>query len=238
MRFLSSTYLALALALGFASSTARAFYCADPAPIEDKAELCDDNEMFAQAAETCRNDYLKAVADEQARLAKDLGQSLAATKDAGVQKSSEGVTAATYDTALARLDALIARGNASAAEEIAYISSFLPPFVWPTEDLGAEPARNDPLRWQAYDGEFCFGEHRETIDHMVKDIRKAVADLQAARVAAAKLKSASLANGSGFNGSSAGPNAKNVHAAGPRAVGAGVDKASKSDVTGVQQDEK
>lgn len=224
-------------ALSFASGPAWAgLFCRSAEGIEAELELCDDNVKFAQAAEACRNEYLKAVKAEQARLGKSLRKSVTATADAGAQKSSEATSAASYDASITRLDTLIARGVSTHAEEMAYVARFLPPFHWPTAQLGPMPRRDDPALWKAYDGEFCFGENKETIDHMVKDVDDAVADLRKARKEAVELKAASLAHRAslGNDAARAVTGGKGESAQG----GGGTPKSGASDITGVEQDKE
>jgi hypothetical protein len=230
MRFLS---IVLLTACALAPRPARALFCQSPSAIEAQLELCDDNEKFAAAAEACRNDYLKDVKAEQDKLGKQLRKNVAGAKDAGAQRASEALSASSYDATLARLDVLIARGVATHAEEMDYLSHFLPPFHWPAE-LGPLPPKNDPALWKAYDGEFCFGEHKETIDHMVKDVDQAVADLRKARKEAEELKGSSLTHKSrlGNDGAKAvtGGTGESAHGAGPKTP------SGQSDITGVEQD--
>jgi hypothetical protein len=219
--------------LALAPRPARAIFCSNAAVIEAQMELCDDNAKLAQAGEACRNEYLKAVRAEQDRLGKELRKGAQA---AGTQNVSEGVSAATYDSTIARLDTLIARGEATHKEEFDYVAHFILPFHWPRE-LGPMPAKSDPELWKAYDGEFCFGEHRETITHMVADIDQAVADLKKARAEAVALKGGSSANQAHL-GNDAGKAAAGTHGKGSGSVKGAGSKNGASDITGVEQDKK
>jgi hypothetical protein len=224
-------FLSLLILCALAPRPARAVFCVGAAQLEAQVELCDDNEKYAQAAEACRNEYLDAVKKEQASLAKILGKSVGAAT--GKQNVTEGVSSATYKTTIGRLDALIARGLATHAEQMGYVAHFLPPFHWP-KDAGPMPAPDDPALWKAYDGEFCFGEHKETIDHMVKDVDQAVEDLRNARKEAVALKATSNANKAGLDGSLAAPPVTK----GKAELGTGKKGGSpvqKSDITGTEQ---
>ena len=227
MRFLLLSLLILAPKPAFA------IFCENALTISAQVELCDDNEKFAKAAESCKLDYMKAVKAEQAVLGKMLRKGVSDTMGAGVQQVSEAVSASSYGATITRLDVLIARGVASRAESIAYISHFLPPFHWPA-DLGPIPRADDPELWKTYDGEFCFGEHRETIHHMAKEFDKAIGELRAARKEAAELRDASLGHKENMGGS-ANKEASATHGKSGTFRGAKPNSGA-SDITGVQQD--
>ncbi len=215
---------------------AQALFCKSAAEIENTLQLCDDNQRFAVAAKTCRNDFIKAVFAEQSALSNALKLGVSAAKNGNAQNGTEGVSASTYDKAITELDTLIARGVATEVEEKDYIAHFMAPFHWSTRDLGPMPRRNDPVLWKAYDREFCFGEHRETIDHMIKDIDKAVTDLRSAKKNAADLKGSSLEHGDGL-GNTAGKAASSTYGtSAPAGAAGGTSSNGASDITGVQQD--
>ena len=229
------SFLSLAASL-VANRPALAIFCQSAAAIAAQAELCEDNEKFARAAENCRNEYLAAVKAEQERLGKTLRKGVGDAKSPGEQHISEGLSAGAYEATMARIDSLLRRGEGIRSEQMDYIAHFLPPFHWPQTELGPMPRRNDPALWKAYDGEFCFGEHKETIDHMVKDVDQAVEDLRKARKEAQGLKAASLTNKTHLvNG--AGKPAARSH--GDSAHGQGAKSSSgQSDITGIEQDQR
>lgn len=176
MNFLTIIFLSLITTPSHAAN-----FCAEPERVFERVESCEENDLFVDQAEDCLESLEKLVSAEKAKM------KFSADKSKN-QSKTVSTAASDYKLTMATLDRLIAQAKLAGDDVHTYMALTVLPedFEEPEINGGDEEAFANSVP--------CFGETKESLGGVLKDIDDITAELEAAKLASSNLKSGSDAN--------------------------------------------
>lgn len=174
-------FLALLVLSLVAPASSEANFCADPEKVFERVESCEENDLFVDQAEDCLESLEDLIAAEKKKM------KFSADKSKN-QSKTVSTAASDYKLTVATLDRLIAQAKLAGDDVHTYMALTVLPedFEEPEINGGDEEAFANSIP--------CFGETKQSLGSVLKDIDDITAELEAAKVASSSLKDGSNAN--------------------------------------------